>query len=753
MAGPFLDQLLESLQYGAVPAEVRVVVLTHLLDLQPLADGHKNDIKTMWPALPLGLRNRLQQWLASAPTHPQTFENALVPASAGPVSKMAADARRSFMQERWLPFLRMLKSELDLVVSKAAQNFSPEKRLPSQAAIVQWVSICRKLTAEWHGRPNIAVMYEWMVEASEHSGDTGYNWNLIKVCRSPDSYVRIADGKLRKELYAASSGASKDKVEVHGLPDHNVGASAIDNTVLPNVLSNRDAKRLLVKEVLKRVFVVLLRCKQRRILRVLGLSLPVTPEALSDPARLEACGVAADSPALRALAGSGNLIADWGQLHRDDKVKFNEFLEVHLKAVQGGPSFPGLLSKREATALQLREFVSWVHANPGKVFQNNSALHRQLLLMGMWSGQISVIKRTEMEGYTIHRYLPFEWERSVDLIRVDESTGKLLVARPVASAEWSRLRKNAFPYADSHGMGISSGGIEEAGSGLLHELGTAAPTDEGAKMGNWLCNDIEKVVQEALVLNPPVSWAHILPGEDFHEVAQNPKAGSSIGATQHTQIARSHVKEWPLYSLSHAPVQCQEVGGLVDLVQVGDHADAFFLKITFPHSQHAAVCKLLKAVRCHILSSVSAVNVDFNVLCTSNGTGALVLIFTPIANISKDKGVGKNPFTGEVSSQYGLPVPAMDSGSGRGSIMCTSEEEWAAGLKGAVMLEGLYNLTRVPNAFKLTYECLQKELASPPPAPKAKVIKPFHRIPTTPKRPVFQDMLEGMIAAHADCRS
>ena len=52
--------------------------------------------------------------------------------------------------------------------------------------------------------------------------------------------------------------------------------------------------------------------------------------------------------------------------------------------------------------------------------------------------------------------------------------------------------------------------------------------EAGAKLKNWWLTDIEKVLVEGERLNPATK--HLLPFECFHEVGQNVKAASSIGA-------------------------------------------------------------------------------------------------------------------------------------------------------------------------------------------------------------------------------
>jgi hypothetical protein len=55
--------------------------------------------------------------------------------------------------------------------------------------------------------------------------------------------------------------------------------------------------------------------------------------------------------------------------------------------------------------------------------------------------------------------------------------------------------------------------------------------------------DAEKVLTEASVLNPKIDPSNApLPEELFFDVGQNPKIGSSVSNTQHTQIYLSNLK-------------------------------------------------------------------------------------------------------------------------------------------------------------------------------------------------------------------
>lgn len=152
----------------------------------------------------------------------------------------------------------------------------------------------------------------------------------------------------------------------------------------------------------------------------------------------------------------------------------------------------------------LSEFVEFQRTASGRYFRNDKRLHKQLLLLGMWTHDIAVLKRSAIEHRTVQRYVPLQWTRSVNLVRLEED-GTETVLRPAGVVEYSRLRKNAFPYGDSHGMGLSSGGLAEgleAHGTLGYELGAALSQDPSAKLPNWDANDVEKILVELLMLNP-----------------------------------------------------------------------------------------------------------------------------------------------------------------------------------------------------------------------------------------------------------
>merc|ERR1712217_756205 len=73
--------------------------------------------------------------------------------------------------------------------------------------------------------------------------------------------------------------------------------------------------------------------------------------------------------------------------------------------------------------------------------------------------------------------------------------------------------------------------------------------DPSANIENWFLTDIEKILNEAWQLNPHGPKFMCLPGEMYLNVGQNPKVGSSIKQTQHTQICSGSLITYPVLQL------------------------------------------------------------------------------------------------------------------------------------------------------------------------------------------------------------
>eukprot|EP00455_Lapot_gusevi_P000327 TRINITY_DN10154_c0_g1_i4.p1 TRINITY_DN10154_c0_g1~~TRINITY_DN10154_c0_g1_i4.p1 ORF type:complete len:430 (+),score=76.09 TRINITY_DN10154_c0_g1_i4:181-1470(+) len=323
--------------------------------------------------------------------------------------------------------------------------------------------------------------------------------------------------------------------------------------------------------------------------------------------------------------------------------------------------------------------------------------HKRLLLAGMWSQELVVVKRSTIEEHTNHRYMALPWPRRVPLMTIDEA-GQEKILRDTGIMEYGRLRKNGFPYADSHGMCVSGGGVEEGlkvhGS-LAYELNL--PEDATAKLGNWYCTDIEKIMVECAVLNPSGAFEDRLPGEEYHDVGQNPQIGSSIGATQHTQITRACITSYPIYQLRNRPQWCHELEAFVDVIQVGTEEDAFYVKLTTREITSEKICRMLHELRVGMMREFGGHNVDFNVKALADPNGGFVIIFGVIVQLTKTgRATTMNPDTGVRSEELdSMPIYWTDTCAAAGHVCLNTKQETETALaQGRLIIAKLYDYVR-----------------------------------------------------------
>eukprot|EP01104_Vermistella_antarctica_P015176 TRINITY_DN4921_c0_g2_i8.p1 TRINITY_DN4921_c0_g2~~TRINITY_DN4921_c0_g2_i8.p1 ORF type:complete len:973 (+),score=162.40 TRINITY_DN4921_c0_g2_i8:616-3534(+) len=461
----------------------------------------------------------------------------------------------------------------------------------------------------------------------------------------------------------------------------------------------------------------------------------------------------------RMLLRQGHVVRSWGQLSRQEKDKINHYIASELmgrsslkRGAALGAAAAATSTTAERTPLQskMEQFVEFTRNHPGSIFAGDREEHKKLLLLGMWTNNISVVKRSCMETMTVHRYLPIEWTREVTLWTIDES-GQECALRRNGDKEFSRIRKNAYPYAESHGMGITTGGVvegEQEHGSLLYDLGAVAASDPEGKLSNWYCNDIEKVVQEVYLLNPSAE-DDLLPGEAYHIVGQNPKQGSSIGETQHTQIWRGDTRDWPLMTLENRAMYCREIGAYIDLVQVGEECDAFYVKLRTRNPANPALVEHLQDLRLLLLRHFGGRLIDFCVSALpQGGNGWFVIAFAPISMIEKfDTGIAQNVDTGMTNVDMNLPMAKnLDSSSFLGQLTVENDSHWWIVSEGRAALSRLFDFTRKPGARRIVREFLLYRFAYVDHSGQCLRIESesvnLGPISDTPKEPVFDVLMD-----------
>lgn len=293
--------------------------------------------------------------------------------------------------------------------------------------------------------------------------------------------------------------------------------------------------------------------------------------------------------------------------------------------------------------------------------------------------------------------------------------------RPAGSVEHSRFRKNVFAYGESHGLGQSGGGCAELptwGPGtLMYEFGTLLCMDEAAKVPNHWLTDVDKIIRDCVLLCPEGGMANALPGEVLHDAGQNPVISSSIGATQHTQVMRASAADFPLMAERCDPRWCERIDAWLDIVQVGEMDDAFFVSMRTRAPDALPFLQFLVDFRVHVIEAFGGA-VDFNVTCHPTTDGEFIVDLSPVACIRRipvPKGEGvlgldfdfENPDLGERVSQKKLPVATVDCTHGKGNILAVNEEFWNISLEGRPVLCRLYDFNRKPGARAVVEKFLQ----------------------------------------------
>jgi len=647
------------------------------------------------------------------------------------------EEKAAFLQNEWMPFFLELQEALSSTHTRHVLGVSLEEVLPPQPQWELWTSRCRELTAQWHGRANISAIYECLIACSAYDGVSPYKFTDVPGEWSEDGWVRSLDGNVRASFGKKARELEAAKAKRTGGMGQSAGESAIDNTVLPNIVTREESAVLLAGKKIKEMLVAQIAKRQLRYLsrltknQVGPLRGVMAPLALKEDAlrtalqliknrELESSGVNGSSSPWLRLRDAGKIISSFGQLSSERCADIDRFLRSQMG------SGSGVDGSDEGD--ELAKFVSFIRSNPGRLYLGDRKRHDELLVGVMVSPKYAIIKRSTLEGFTNHRYLLMEWQRTQKLVQVEED-GSLKTLREAGAKEGGRLRKNGFCYFESHGLGLTSSGLTESRGTFAFELGAAKVADEGAKLGNWFASDFEKVLCEAEALNGAGGAAYSLPGESSHEVCQNPRAASSIGATQHTQISRGGCEMWPVLRLMNMPVQCAQLGCQVDLVQVGHNADAVMLLLACNTPTHPPIVDCLVSLRTRLATLYGGRMVDFNLVTSPRGDGAFVIAFAPLAALvwDNDKGGYVNPSTGEILDQARLPCATVDSSQGKGNMLTYSPEAHALAMKGEPIIRMLYDFNRIPQAQRhvLAYFVERYGIELPVPSgPTATVCRP-----------------------------
>jgi hypothetical protein len=279
-----------------------------------------------------------------------------------------------------------------------------------------------------------------------------------------------------------------------------------------------------------------------------------------------------------------------------------------------------------------------------------------------------------------------------------------------------------------HGMSLSSGGYavdetdmprtsagvekkKEPGYSFLMEFQWIQ--DPAANIENWFLTDMEKILNEVWLLNPRGPERDFLPGEMMVEVGQNPKVGSSIKQTQHTQMSKGSLASHPLLRTSSAtgPRYSEYLGATIDFVDVGPldaspELRGFFMKVQTTRPTAPYLVGFLVGLRLHLLNQFGgSEHMDFFCNAMSDGDGGFVIVFAPLPQLEKlddkppDFAMWANPLTGESTESAGLQEGRIDFGKGVGHFLCAKPELREQLMNGGEeTLRRIWAFNRVPGA-------------------------------------------------------
>ncbi len=625
----------------------------------------------------------------------------------------ALRTKKAFL-ERWNIFLKKLEALEKEVERRTQAGYALQNRMPTQTELLQLSTECLYLSESYHGKGkgNLSCFYHFFYRINEKAQLTFYEYSALPTLKSADGFASPLDTDKKNKLQAKYfSEVQGPHIQQGGL--WKGGRSAIDNTILSNVSLKAEAAVTQAAAGLKRLLVAYIQKKQKWIIKELRALNPSSTASDSELVRTHfqnSAGTSSvskinkDSLALQLLLKMGKTLENWGQLPQESKVAIWKMAVE--KSVTPGDSSKSLFDL----------FVKFVQENPGAFFDASKQLHWLIQITGLWSGKLVVFTRTKVENDSPIRYIPFSWTRKYNLENV--VGGKKIVVRYGKSKETSMIRTNQGAYEPHHGMSMSTSGLLEGSENhntLLYQLGI--PLDPTATISNMHC-DIEKILIESYLLNPKIPRDRLLPGEAYLTVGQNSVSGSSIKATQHTQIFSGTIEEFPVYSQLKAElITGARFEAKIELVQVGKKADAFYLKLTTdnPTSDHFLQC--LIDLKMSLLKKFGGIEkIDFLVHSIPNLNGNFSVIFVPHVRLEvRDKNVFYNPDSGENHVALGLPAEHLHLANALGSwgIDFNNSNMLEPALKGGrETLEKLWDFTSKSGTRDCVLQFFQEKLGA-----------------------------------------
>jgi len=691
--------------------------------------------------------------------------------------------RAHFQAALWSPLVDRFEELSDQIRRRKQQGYRIHDCFPLQGyQIAEMKDHVLHLTEIWYGSDrggNLSSMYKWFCESMDLLGVTAYSYDLIPKEISVDGWATVVDGAARVAALKGKGLSDALYVSTGGLAQRQ-GRSAIDNTVLRNVFLPYEAEEMLTGRFLRKILCKFMQLRQKCIIRRLSERLELDLMWLAQaggPNRghrvvknvleclslkeLEHAGIEPESTCFKALLSRGSILAGYGQLDPTQQTivwqNVRQLLErKSVDEMQG--EYRG--EPRADAEDKIERFVAWCRDYPGEYFERSKEMHMQVLIGGAWCNKLVIIRRSAMEKMTLARYFPIPWQRTQPLWGYT-NLGPTIV-RPEGVKEASNVRANECPYASLHGMSLSAGGFSsDERCGAAKKNPTKKYTmimemqwvrDPKANIENWYITDIEKIAQEAFYLNPHGPASMKLQGEIFTNVGQNPKVGSSIKNTQHTQICEGSLNTYPVLKIpsKRGPLPSPALdGAMLELVDVGPEGTSLenqglMIRITTENPTALPVLKFLVDLRYHLLANVegAAEAIDFLVTAVADETGNFVVIFAPLPQLVKlddkhpDLATWANPLTGESSETAGLEETRIDFGKGVGHFLVAKQALREQLLEnGEETLRRIWAFNRIPGIRSLIEDFFRVNGAFPEEPPKTYDSQPMLTWTRTPLSP------------------
>lgn len=373
-------------------------------------------------------------------------------------------------------------------------------------------------------------------------------------------------------------------------------------------------------------------------------------------------------------------IENWGQLPQTGK----EFIWNEIKS-----SIP-----EQNTPDEYVEFVEYVQKNPGGYFNQDINTHVNMLFSGCAQGHIKPLPRATVNNMTVHRYIETKFTRITPLLTVKD--GQIIEVRPAGITERAYLRPNEGHYLrEYHGMSLTGGAYENL---LNHK---EIPVDPDAFVRTNLHPDFEWLTAETNIFNTKTS------NYEFPVmVGRNSCTGSSIKQTAHNQLVCASLNDIPHYAAINNPNALLELCSIIDLVQVGDKKDAFFIKILTKNLREKSLIEFVQNMILDMQLHFGEKSIDFQIQIIPDGE-QFAIIFIPFAMLSQDQGIFTNPTTGATNISEEVPEHLhLGNAAGRWGANEAQRNIWLQ--DGHASLKRLYDFTALSGTYNFATEYIAK---------------------------------------------